>query len=93
LYLKEHDLIIARSLFRIHLPINQALDLLISFLINNIVVLRFKQNEFFFNNRNTPNLFFIILIEFKIKINKETSFCFQIFFLVVNIIKFANFVG
>jgi hypothetical protein len=90
LYLKEHNLIITRFLFRIYLLINQALNLLASFLISNIIVFRFEQNKFFFNNKNTPNLFFVILIKFKIKINKETSFCFQVFLFVIIIIEFAD---
>jgi hypothetical protein len=35
-------------------------------------------------------MFFVILIKFKIKINKETGFYFQVFFLVIIIIEFAN---
>jgi hypothetical protein len=90
LYLEEYGLIIARSLFRIYLLIDQVLDLLASLLINNIIIFRFKQNKFFFNNRNILNLFFVILIEFKIKINKETSFCFQVFLFVIIVIEFAD---
>jgi hypothetical protein len=90
LYLEKHSLIVTRSLFQIYLLINQALDLLASLLINNIIILRFKKNEFFFNNRNIPNLFFVILIEFKIKINKKTSFYFQVLFFVIIIIEFAD---
>jgi hypothetical protein len=77
-------------LFWIYLLIDQTLDLLASFLINNIIILRFERGEFLFNNRNTPNLFFVILIKFKIKINKETSFYFQVFLFVIIIIEFAD---
>jgi hypothetical protein len=90
LYFKKRGLIIAGFLFRIYLLINQVLDFLASLLIDNIVVLRFKRGKFFLNNRNILNLFFIILIEFKIKINKEASLCFQVLFLVIIIIEFAD---